>query len=99
MQTPLAAAPMSGLLTKAEIAQGSMSNSECLTHWRAHFGLSVYNPSFLKKHRLKAGASKTFQPQRCGLISVTVIETGQPSAELLGQTSWLVLASAIVCKY
>jgi len=29
LQTPLAAAPMSGLLTKAEIAQGSMSNSEC----------------------------------------------------------------------
>ena len=54
---------------------------------------------FLKKHRLNAGASKTFQPQRCGLISMTVIETGQPSAELLGQTSWLVLASAIVCKY
>jgi hypothetical protein len=54
---------------------------------------------FLKKHRFNAYASKIFQPQRCGLISMTVIETRQPSAELIGHTSWLILASAIVCKY
>jgi hypothetical protein len=34
---PLAAAPMSGLLTKAEIAQGSMFNSECFDSLASSF--------------------------------------------------------------
>jgi hypothetical protein len=28
---------------------------------------------FLREYRLNAGASKTFQPQQCGLISISII--------------------------
>jgi hypothetical protein len=39
---------------------------------------------FLREHSLNTGASKTSQPHRCGLTSISVIATGQPLATAIG---------------